>query len=564
MVVLRILAVSESGETVEREFDVESLTVGRSTTAGLSLADRFLSREHARLYRDGDSVMIEDLDSRNGTNVNGERIGEPTAIGPGDTIGLSSFTLTIHAGSEPMPGDAGVPDHQHPAGADLGATVLIPASELLSAKPILDEAALGSLEKRREEIDLYLERLELLDEVHRSLAASISHEELLDLILDRVFEHLKPEQGAILLGRPDGSFETVARRSAAGAGDEVFYSETLVAEVAGKCQGALVLDAQTDERFADAASILDSGVRSIVAAPLAVDDEGLGLIAMSSRLSVRQFEERDLELLVALASVAALRLRNLALAVEAAEKRKLEAEVALARTIQEELLPTELPEIRGYEVRALNRPSQGVSGDLYQVIETESSGDFYLILYDVSGKGLAASLLAATIEALTAGPAVANHPPDRVCTLVNRQLEERTSADRFATAFLAQLSAASGELAYTSAGHNPALLIRGSGEIEQLKRTGVPLGVVEQGKYELERRILGPGDLLVVYTDGLTEACDPAGEEYGLDRLADSCGAHRSLPIPELAEAIESDVAEFAAGTPYGDDRTLMLLRRTD
>lgn len=555
----RIVVASESGESFERELSEERLTIGRSRSAGLTLADRFLSREHACLYRDGDRVMVEDLASRNGTTVNGVLLSAARRLEEGDEIGLGRYTLTLRTkASEPRRRPVDTEFHPDP----LAASILIPASELLSDAFDLDTIGSGGQEASPDELNRFLERLRLLDEVHRSLAQSIALDDLLDLILDRVFDHLSPEEGVIVLKGEHGRYEVVARRRVSGLSDEYFYSETLIREVAERRQGALVLDARTDERFSAAKSIVASGVRSIVAAPLAVDDESLGLIAMSSRLNVRQFEERDLELLGSLASVAALRLNNVSLAIEAAERQKLAAEVALARTIQEELLPASLPDVPGYEVFGINRPSRGVSGDLYQVIETESQGDFYLLLYDVSGKGLAASLLTATIDALSAAPIANNLPVHVLFDLVNRRLEQRTAADSFATAFAARLSTSLGTMEYASAGHNPALVVRASGDTERLKRTGIPLGIISDGQYESRDLELGAGDLLVVYTDGITEAANPDAEEYGIERLEAVCRRHRSSSIEDLASAIEQDVAEFAAGMPYEDDRTLLVVRR--
>ncbi len=554
---LRIVVASDSGGSFSRELAEERLTIGRSSTAGLTLDDRFLSREHAVLLRDNDELVIDDLESRNGTTVNDVRIAGPTRLQPGDRVGLGRYTLTV------APATTTGADAAHALSDSLEASILIPASRLLEQG--FDFATPGASVPQGavNELERYLERLRLLDEVHRSLARSISLDELLELILDRVFDHLGPEEGVVVLKREGGTYEIVARRRVPGLAGNTFYSETLIREVAVKRQGALVLDAQTDQRFAEAASILGSGVRSIVAAPLAVDDESLGMIAMSSRLSERQFEERDLELLGSLASVAALRIRNVGLAVQAAERQKLEAEVALARTIQEELLPAELPEVPGYEVVGINRPSRGVSGDLYQVVETDSQGNFYFLLYDVSGKGLAAALLTATIDALAAAPIANDLPVDRLFTLINTRLERRTSADRFATAFAARMSTATGLIEYASAGHNPALLVRSSGAPERLPRTGLPLGVMTDGRYEARELELAGGDLLVVYTDGITEAANRQTDEYGLDRLEQVCAQNRDLPIERIAAAIELDVAQFAAGVPFEDDQTLLLLRRS-
>ena len=158
-------------------------------------------------------------------------------------------------------------------------------------------------------------------------------------MLDRTFVHLRPEEAVIFLKKPYGGLERVASRRLPSARGDFFYSRSLESEVAEKGQAALVLDAQTDARFAAAESIMSSGVRSLMAAPLLDSSGSHGMIVLSSRIHVRRFAEQDLELLSALGSVAALRIRNLALAEEGARRRELEKEMAIARQIQLALLP---------------------------------------------------------------------------------------------------------------------------------------------------------------------------------------------------------------------------------
>lgn len=546
----RLKVVSGSGEAFEREYDCASLTIGRSQRAGLTLPDRFLSREHCRITRRGADFVVEDLGSRNGTYLNEARIAGPVPFSPGDTIRISESELSLEL-CDGVPGSCGDADREDHAAFVAGASLLIPAAELAAAR----------LAPRPEGIEYYVESLRLLDDVHRSLANSVSLEDLLELILERLFEHLAPEEGVVILEQ-EGSYERVAERRAPGVVQDYMYSRTLIEEVAGKRQGAVVLDAQADERFADAESILASGVRSIVAAPLIADDESLGLIAMSSRIKVREFSRHDLELLSSLASVAALRLKNISHAAEAADRRKLEAEITLARSIQEALMPTRVPHVPGYDLTGLNLPSQGVSGDLYQVVAADSGSDYFLFLFDVSGKGLAASLLAATIESLAATQLAGNLPPDRICARINDQLDRRTLPDRFATAFLARLDVRRGVLTYANAGHNPALLLRATGETERLARTGLPLAVLPGSSYAAREIVLGGGDLLVIYSDGLTEARNLEGEEYGLERLERVCVAALGMETAAVVQRIEASVRSFAAGRPYDDDQTLLAVRR--
>jgi sigma-B regulation protein RsbU (phosphoserine phosphatase) len=277
---------------------------------------------------------------------------------------------------------------------------------------------------------------------------------------------------------------------------------------------------------------------------------------------VRRFSEQDMELLAALGSVAALRLRNLSLAEEAAHRRELEKEMALARQIQLALLPEQLPVIPGYSVFAANDASRAVSGDFYEFQGRDKGDEQVIVIADVSGKGMAASLLAASFDALLMGPIEVGQPSDEICAKTSRRLFMRTPPERYVTAFIAAIDPASGRLSYTNAGHNAGLLFRRDGTVQRLEANGLPLGLFPVVDYEKVETTLEPGELLLLYTDGITEAANARGEEFGLDRLQAAVKPHTGEPLVAIAVAIETAVEVFADGTPFGDDRTVVMLRR--
>jgi serine phosphatase RsbU (regulator of sigma subunit) len=548
----RLRVTPAHGEPFEHPLGSSPLVVGRASECGLVIADRFLSRRHARLFLEHGAWLVEDLGSRNGTLLNGRRIERAEKIKEGDQLQLSGSVIAVlpetPTRSEPDSALSELSEH----------TIFRRASDLMDSQAEQDDTESDMPQPSRR----YTDRLRMLNDVHQALARSIELDDLLDLILGRAFEHLQPEEGVIYLKSPDASYYRAAFRSLRDESSDYLYSSTLITEVIEKGLAALVLDVESDERFSAAKSILASGVRSLVAAPLLDSEGSLGMIALNSRVHRRQFSEEDMELLVSLASVAALRIRNLRLAVEAAERRRLEEEMRLARQIQVALLPDRLPDLPGYGLHAGNIPSLGVSGDYYEVVERNNETECVMMIADVSGKGIAASLLTASLEALAAGPIEVGHPPERVCQLVSRRLFRRTPAAKYATAFMVVLEHATGKLTYCNAGHNPSLLVRASGEIELLGPTGLPLGLVEEAPYASLVTELRPGDNLVLYTDGITEALDPHEEEYGSERLQEVCKRNRGEAPAVLFEAIESDLEEFAQGQPFHDDRTLLLLQR--
>ncbi|MEJ2368890.1 MAG: SpoIIE family protein phosphatase [Acidobacteriota bacterium] len=309
-------------------------------------------------------------------------------------------------------------------------------------------------------------------------------------------------------------------------------------------------------------SMVDAGVRSLVAAPLLGPEGSLGMIALSSSAASRTFTEEDMELLVSLASVAALRLRNISLAAQAAERERLAAEVALARRIQLAILPDRLPEIETLEMYGQSIPSRVTSGDFYKAFSRADGHQCVLFLADVSGKGLPAALVTGALEALSAGPLETGLGPAETFNRISQRLFERTPPEKYATAFLAVVDTASGEISYANAGHNAALVLREPGGEEWLGATGTPLGLLPGMEYGGNTVMLAPGDTLILYTDGITEASDAEDNEFGRDRMAGVFAKHRRKSLKDWAEALEKELLAFTGGTPFADDRTLLMVRR--
>ncbi len=548
MITIRV--VPPQGPSFDKRFTVDSIVVGRSSQVELPVPDRAMSRRHARLFRDGVAWKVEDLGSRNGTFVDGRALDQAEVLLPGSRVEVGGSSLELVAAAAPVAPTFGA-----------GQTVFRPAVELLRETgveaEVNDEAAGGSHQR-------VVERLRILNDVHRALASSISSDELLDLILERTFEHLQPEEGAIFLREGTGPLRCAASRSLTrGSGQAGLGSSHLADEVVGKGQAALVLDAQVDGRFNQAASLLGAGIRSLVAAPLLEPEGASGMIVLGSRLAVREFTEEDMNLLTSLASVAAMRLRNVRLAREAAERQHLEQEVALARQIQVALLPARLPALPGYELWADNLPSRGVSGDFYKLSTRSGGQDGVIMVADVSGKGIAASLLTASLEALTAPLIESGLAPAEICARASRLLYERTPAAKYATCFFAVLDLARHRLTYVNAGHNPALVVPGDGgPAAWLSSNGPPIGILPAATYAEGTVDLAVGDTVVMYTDGFTEAEDPDEEEYGTERLRAVVEASRRASLAELAAAVAVDLDAHVRGVPFADDRTLVLLRR--
>lgn len=537
----RLRVAPPEGEPFDHVLSGESLLIGRSLSADLKPADPSLSRQHARIDRRGEGFVLCDLGSRNGTFLNDRLIAAPEPLLPGDVVRLSATTIIV-AEADALP----VPLLEQ-------GTRFFRASDLLPAMA----ASLSPAEIREESARHYVERLEILNEVHEALGRLTATEDFLKLILDRAFDHLRPEQGVIYLRGADGMQQRVAERTLAGSTSPPLDSRSLLSAVVGEGMAALVKDVATDARLGSTQSLF--GLRSLAAAPLLDGDGAMGMIAVTSKAASQQFNEDDLKLLVSLAAVAALKIKNSSLTEAAARQRR---ELELARRIQQALLPAEIPQIAGYEILGDNLPSQGISGDYFQVVPRRGGRELALVVADVSGKGIAASLLTASLEALSAALLEDIPEPGELASRLSGLLLRRTPPEKYATAIFAFLEAETGVLRYANAGHPPGFQVKLSGEVEELGATGPPVGLLAQAAHATRQVALGPGDTVLFYTDGWNEAVDPAGDEFSCERLGEICRLGRHRPLDELARALDDELASFARGVPFADDRTLILLRR--
>jgi len=307
---LKLHITPAEGDPFEYAVDVDSLVIGRSSRCDLAVADRCLSRQHLRLFQLDGTWMVEDLGSRNGTRVNGLLISKPSAVRVGDAIAVSTSLIVV--GGAAADGSESTWDHTQ--------SVFRAATEILSdsarelAQPVTAENA---------ELQRATNQLRVLNDVHLALADSLTTEELFDAVLDRVFAHLQPKHGAVFLKHGEELIR-VAGRSQTDITEDFPESTSLAREVIDKGLAAVVHDTRTDARFAGAESLVDAGVRTLIAAPLLTPDGALGMIVLSSTLAETQFAERDMELLVVVASATGLKMRNLALAEEAAERQRFE------------------------------------------------------------------------------------------------------------------------------------------------------------------------------------------------------------------------------------------------
>jgi sigma-B regulation protein RsbU (phosphoserine phosphatase) len=314
------------------------------------------------------------------------------------------------------------------------------------------------------------------------------------------------------------------------------------------------------------AGLAPKGCEKCLAVAISVPGRRLGVLAVADKESrvggVLDFTPTDARLLSLFANQAAGAIETARLHRDAIEREKIERELELAAAIQQQILPRSLPEVAGTELAAANLPTRQVGGDYFDLFPL-SRGRLGFLVADVSGKGIPAALLVSTVHAAVHLQIDEAKTVAELIERIDRHLQRFSATRKFLTLFFGLLEPDSGLLRYVSAGHNPALIARADGSVERVESTGVPIGILPNATWREETLTLAHGELIAVYTDGLTEAGNDKDEEFGLERLTECVRRGAKTPVQKLCDVVLSDVADFASGMPQYDDQTLLVVRRT-
>lgn len=542
------------------------ITIGRSARNDLCIPDPFASRVHAEVRREGDEYLLQDLGSANGTLYNGSTVQGVVPLTVGGRIQIGETEIIFNDGTyNSSMGATMITDNSGTslpeatialASGDRTTSGLLEAIEGARTKPEeVTSAAVGTATKG----DL----LALISKVGITLLSSATLNETLEQIVSLVFEAV-PADRCLIMMRDEANEDlrvAVARlRDRVGDVGEIRVSRNVLDEVVIRGKSVLTSDAQHDPRFASGTVVLQ-GVRSVLAVPLGVSEKVFGIIYADSPIAEGRFTEDHLKVLTTLASVAAIRVENTRLVEARLERERLERELALASEIQQRFQPTAPPHVNGYELQGISFPCYEIGGDYYDFIERED-GRLVIALGDVSGKGTAAALLMSSLHAAVHAQAGSHDSLVSTISAVNRYLAENIPANRFVTLFYAELDPESGALSFLNAGHNPPLIVHSAGTVEQLASGGLPLGIKPDADYREGRTQLQPGDVLVVYSDGVTEAQSPTGEEFGATRLYEVVSRNIEASAAGIRDRIESSLTKFSQGTSAADDITLVIVKR--
>jgi serine phosphatase RsbU (regulator of sigma subunit) len=560
MAVLQAIKGLTPGQLFRLEQDCAVL--GRHPDCDIVLEVGAISRQHARILKLGDGFFVEDLHSRNGTFLNEQGVRGRRKLAENDRLRICDLVFVFHqetgGASDALPpkepGDTGalmVDDDAHHSG---GSTIM---SKL--------DVSAG---KRGIRLTVNAEvKLKALLEIGHNLGRALGLSEVLPKVLDSLFTiFLQADRGFIVL-QDAATKELVpkaVRHRRENVTERVRISRTIINEVMAGKEAVLSADAATDARFDMSESIVDFHIHSMMCAPL-IGSQGqvLGAIQIDTVDPRHRFGSEDLEVLASIASQAAIAVENAQLHEVALQDSVFQRDLALAHKVQQGFLPAAPPQVEGYEFFDFYEPANQVGGDYFDYVWLPG-GRLAVAVADVSGKGISAALLMAKLSADARYCLVSEPTPAAAINRLNRAFCESRWEDRFVTLVLAVLDPLRHEVTIVTAGHMAPLRRFANGRVEPvtLERSGgLPLGIEADSEYGQQSIALSPGDALLLYSDGLTDAMNAADEFYGLKRLQTQFGPPAES-VMALGDRVLGDVQRFIGSRAQSDDMCVTCFGR--
>jgi len=430
------------------------------------------------------------------------------------------------------------------------------------AAPEAQDLRTASLEDENRRLRRAVRELSVLNDLASAIGASLDSEHIVNTIISRCLRAVRAEQGVITLvdRQGDRDMRTLVRTSAGVQGQRSLHvEEAILGWMLINKKPLLLNDPRSDERFRGVR--WDESVRSLLCVPLLVKSELTGVLAVFNKRGSWGFNEDDQRVLSILASQSAQVVETARLYEKEQSLRRIQEELRLAREIQQRLLPKAPPEVPGYDIAAASWPAETVGGDYFDLIVQEGGG-LAVCLGDVSGKGLLAAMLMANLQATIRTQALMRASPERCLEHSNRLLWQSTEPHKFVTLFYGILDTESGDLRYSNAGHDRPLLLSDRGRLTCLEEGGLVLGFVESTQYREGVVRMTPGSMLVVYSDGVTDATNEHDEEFGVERLKRVLVESAGESAASVSEAVLEAVRGHAAAAEQSDDITLVVLKR--
>jgi len=393
--------------------------------------------------------------------------------------------------------------------------------------------------------------LESLYDIGLSIASTLNIDDLADEVLFRMISLINARRAALFLR--EGSGFKIYR--AFGDVRQDFLDEELTTRLLTEVQ-AITFESATNCIFPDCISF--------VAVPIKGNNAVIGVLAAADRElrdgSIGAFEGNELRLLSLFASQVAIALENARLHREALLKQAMERELELAATIQRDILPKSLPQIEGFEIATLAKPAKQVGGDYHAFVDRD--GVLTFMVADVAGKSMPAALLVSALHAATQLLFAEGRGLGDIATELNKHIHRWSAENKFVTMIMASIDREAETIEFVNAGHNPCYIMTGD-RFELMKSHGLPIGILPTSLYMTQTRPFAPGSAVVLYSDGITEAENEAGDEFGNDRLEEILHEHPAGYATELRDRISAAVDNFCGAAPQKDDETLVIVRTT-
>jgi phosphoserine phosphatase RsbU/P len=409
-----------------------------------------------------------------------------------------------------------------------------------------------------------VEELSILNDLARAIGGSVNLQDIMKTIIHRSLRAINAEQGVITLvdKRSNDALKTFVRTAVSSMDTPEFhFNQTLLGWMHLNKRPLAIVDPRRDERFRGVD--WDESIRSLLCVPIMVKSSLIGVLTVYNKRGGTAFAEEDQRLLAIIAAQSGQVIENARLYEHEQALQRMREEVRVASTIQMDLLPKHPPVLPGYDIAGKSIPAQVVGGDYFDFIPSADGKHLAVCLADVSGKGLPASLLMANVQATLRGLVLSNHPACECVARANKLLHLSTSTEKFVTLFYSMLDPVAHTLAYCNAGQdNPMLFSRGNSP-RRLGKGGIVLSVVEEFPYEEETVPLHPGDCLVMYSDGITEAVNPDDVQFGEEGLLRVVSNSLHAPAAGIINEIVSSVRAHAGTAPQADDMTLVVIKRT-
>ena len=498
--------LSSSDESVIKKnyrLSTDPVIIGRHPECSIQIDDGSVSRHHAKVTNSDGVWFLEDLESRNGTFLNGQAIQQQTRLFDGAVIKICDISFNFYTGDSIVEGNRPTLEERdyRKGTVPRRSSVILSDDSESHVMSQLDPPSHQSVITTKVSAE---DKLNAITKIAHALSEAIGRDEMLSKILDFLFNLFsEADRGFIMLKDANGVLRPLGFKTRYDQDDEeIRISRTICRKVMDSKHPILSRDAGKDDRFDTSQSVFDFRIRSIMCAPLInSSDESIGVVQLDSLRRSIVFTEEDVETLVTIAMQASLAIQKADLFDQAQQSRELEADLKLANELQQRFLPQRSPEFEKYEFYSWYRPMQQVGGDYFDYIALDENR-LGIIVADVVGHGVAAAMLMAKVSAdAKFALATSNSPEEAVC-MMNRNLANM-HLDRFVTLALCLLDKRTDSLTIVNAGHMPPIIRRSDGSVEQVatEESGVPIGILEDYQYESFTTTLQPGDVAVLYTD---------------------------------------------------------------